>query len=81
MELIILVIIVLFLFKDYYKDLFRIIGEQPIYIKYGLVATMIIIVALILFLEYPDKKLLNRISNNKELNIKLENTIIMEESD
>lgn len=81
MELIILVIIVLFLFKDYYKDLFRIIGEQPIYIKYGLVVTMIIIVALILFLEYPDKKLLNRISNNKELNIKLENTIIMEESD
>lgn len=80
MELIILVIIILFLFKDYYKDLFRIIGEQPIYIKYGLIITVIIIFALILFLDYPDKKLFNGEPNNKELNRKKENTIIMEET-
>ena len=80
MELIILVIIILFLFKDYYKDLFRIIGEQPIYIKYGLIVTVIIIVALILFLDYPNKKLLNNEPNNKELNVKSDNTIIMEET-
>ena len=76
MELIILVIIISFLFKDYYKDLFRIIGEQPIYIKYGLIFAVIIIFALILFLDYPNKKLLN----DKELNLKSHNTIIMEET-
>ena len=72
MELIILVVIILFLFKDYYKDLFRIISEQSLYIKYGLFFTIIIIFALILFLDYPDMKLFK----NKES----ENKIIMEET-